>query len=225
MTDLPAPEASRLRRPSWTDARLVIGVLLVLVSTALGSLAVAHAGDTAPVYAARGVLVAGQAITASDVRRVDVRLGDGGAAYLSAADDLPPDAFVLREVREGELVPASAVGSRADVAHQPVTLPVEATSAGSLTAGSVVDVYVNRPDPDGVASVGATAYAGPDRVLEAVSVLRVSGDDGVLGSGATTRAVQVFVPRDAVADLVADVDAGSKITLVPVPGSPLGEPR
>ena len=56
-------------------------------------------------------------------------------------------------------------------------------------------------------------------------MLRVSGDDGVLGSGATTRSVQVFVPRDAVAELVADVDAGSKITLVPVPGSPLGEPR
>ncbi len=225
MTDLPAPAASRLRRPSWTDARLLIGVLLVLASTALGSFAVAHAGDTVPVYAARGGLVAGQHLTSGDVHRVDVRLGDGDAAYLSAATELPADAYVLREVRGGELVPASAVGTRAEVGLQPVTLAVEATSAAALTGGSVVDVYVNRPDPAGVASVGATAYAGPDRVLEGVGVLRVSGDEGVLGSGSATRAVQVYVPTDAVADLVSDVDIGSKITLVPVPGSPLGEPR
>ena len=33
-----------------------------------------------------------------------------------------------------------------------------------------------------------------------------------------TRAVHVMVPRDEVQGLVADVDAGARITLVPVPG-------
>ena len=162
MTDLPAPEASRLRRPSWTDARLVIGVLLVLVSTALGSLAVAHAGDTAPVYAARGVLVAGQAITASDVRRVDVRLGDGGAAYLSAADDLPPDAFVLREVRAGELIPASAVGSRADVALQPVDPPGRG-HLGRLAHGRVGRRRLRQPAGPGRPSRASAPRRMPAR--------------------------------------------------------------
>ena len=62
-------------------------------------------------------------------------------------------------------------------------------------------------------------YAGPEKTLEAVSVVKVSGDEGVLGGAAQTRAVQVMVPRDAVRDLVADVDVGARITLVPVPGT------
>jgi hypothetical protein len=224
MTDLPMPTATRLQRPSWRDSRLVIGVLLVLVSTVLGSVALARADDTVPVYAARSVLVAGQPLTPADVARVDVRLGPAATAYLSAASDLAADGYVLREVRPGELIPASAVGSQAQVDVQPVTLLVDATSATVLRTGSVVDVYVNRPDPDGVAGVGATAYAGPERTLDGVAVLRVGGEDGVLGSTAQTRSVQVLVPRDKVPQLVAHVDGRAKITLVPVPGSTLGAP-
>ena len=37
MSDLPTPTASRLRSPSWRDSRLLVGVLLVLVSTVLPS--------------------------------------------------------------------------------------------------------------------------------------------------------------------------------------------
>ena len=48
--------------------------------------------------------------------------------------------------------------------------------------------------------------------------MRVAGEDAVLGGSAETRAVHVMVPRDAVRDLVADVDLGARITLVPVPG-------
>ena len=37
MTALAAPIAGRLRRPSWKDTRLVVGLLLVLLATALKS--------------------------------------------------------------------------------------------------------------------------------------------------------------------------------------------
>jgi len=224
MTDPTTPTATRLHRPSWRDGRLVVGVLLVLVSTVLGSVALARADDTVPVFAARSVLVAGQRLTPADVGRVDVRLAGSTAAYLSARTSLPPGAVLLRDVRPGELIPASAVGTQDDAAVQPVALLVDATSAAVLTTGSVVDVYVNRPDPEGVAAAGATAYAGPVRSVEAVTVLRVSGDDGVLGSRSATRSVQVLLPRDRVGELVGDVDGGARITLVPVPGSPLGTP-
>jgi hypothetical protein len=60
-------------------------------------------------------------------------------------------------------------------------------------------------------------------VLEAVSVVRVASEDAVLGGATETRAVHVMVPRDAVRDVVADVDLGARITLVPVPGgAPVG---
>lgn len=216
MSDLPTPTASRLRTPSWRDSRLVVGVLLVLVSTVLGSVVVARADDKVPVYAARGDLVPGQRITEADVVRVDVLLGDGAARYLPADRPLGADTWSLRALHPGELIPVSGVGPAADVEVQQVALLVDATSAAAISAGSVVDVYVNRPEKG--ATVGVQTFAGPERALEAVSVVRVASEDAVLGGSAETRAVHVMVPRDAVRDVVADVDLGARITLVPVPG-------
>ena len=43
MTDLPAPTATRLTRARWLDARLLIGLLLVLLSVVIGAKVVADA--------------------------------------------------------------------------------------------------------------------------------------------------------------------------------------
>ena len=217
MSDLPTPTATRLRAPSWRDSRLLVGVVLVLVSTVGGAVVVARADDRVPVYAAAGQVAPGQRLTPGDVTVVEAQIGDGAAAYLSADRPLPSDAFALREVRPGELIPVGSIGPAAQVGVQQVALLVDATSAGALASGSVVDVYVNRPE-EGTTGVGVPRYKGPERVLEGVSVVRVAGDDAVLGGATETRAVHVMVPRDAVRDLVADVDAGARITLVPVPG-------
>ncbi|GGL28656.1 SAF domain-containing protein [Phycicoccus endophyticus] len=219
MSDLPTPTASRLRAPSWRDSRLLVGVLLVLVSTALGGLVLAHADDTVPVYAAARAWTPGQRLTAEDVAVVRVRLGSGAADYLAADVPLPEARYALRELRAGELVPSSGVGSAQDVGVQQLALQVEATSAGVLARGALVDVYVNRPR-QGSAGVGSTRYAGPERVLQRVSVAGVAEADAVLAGAEQTRAVRVMVPSDAVPGLVGDVDAGSRITLVPVPGGP-----
>ncbi len=216
MSDLPTPTASRVRAPSWRDSRLLVGVLLVLVSTVAGSFVVARADDRVPVYAAKGDLAPGQRLTEADVVRVEVLLGDGSARYLPADRAIPTDTWSLRSLRPGELIPATGVGSAADVGVQQVALLVDATSAAAIASGSVVDVYVNRPKEG--TTVGLPTFAGPERVLEAVSVVRVAGEDSVLGASAETRAVHVMVPRDAVRDIVADVDLGARITLVPVPG-------
>jgi hypothetical protein len=206
-----------LRAPSWRDSRLLVGLLLVLVSTVRGSVVVARADDRVPVYAAKGVLAPGQKLTEADVVRVDVLLGDGAAGYLPADRPLGADTWSLRALRPGELIPVYGVGSATAVDVQQVALLVDATSAAALTAGSVVDVYVNRPKEG--ASVGLPTYVGPELALEGVSVVRVAGEDGVLGGSAQTRAVHVMVPRDSVREVVADVDLGARITLVPVPGA------
>ena len=93
MTDLPTTTASRLRPPSWRDSRLIIGVLLVLLSTVLGSVVVARADDRVPVYAAKGEVAPGQQLRAADVVRVDVLLGDGAVGYLPADGPLPDDTW------------------------------------------------------------------------------------------------------------------------------------
>lgn len=216
MTDLPTPSASRVRPPTWRDPRLVVGVLLVLLATVLGSVVVARADDRVPVWAAKGSVAPGQRLTEAELVRVDVLLGEGAAGYLPADTGLPEDIWALRELRAGELVPVTSVGGRERVTTQQVALLVDATSAAPLTRGSVVDVYVNRPTSG--ATVGTPTFHGPERTLEAVTVVRVAGEDAVLGGASATRAVHVMVPRDEVRELVADVDAGARITLVPVPG-------
>jgi hypothetical protein len=216
MTDLPTPEASRLRSPSWRDSRLVIGLLLVLFSAVAGSVVVARADDRVPVYAVVERVVPGQQVREGDVAVVDVQLGDASARYLAADRPFPDDSWALRELRPGELVPTDALGDAREVDVQPVALRVEATSAGALDAGAVVDVYVNRPAKGSTA--GAPTFAGPELVLERLSVMSLATEDAVLGGSAETRAVTIGVPRGSVKGIVADVDRGARITLVPVPG-------
>jgi hypothetical protein len=216
LSDLPTPVASRLRRPSWRDPRLVVGLLLVLAATVAGSVAVAAADDRTAMYAARSPLVPGQRLTVERLVRVDVQLGGHGAAYLSAEKPLPEGAFVLREVRAGELVPASALGDEGQVAVQPLTLLVDSQSAAPLVVGSLVDVYVNVPAREGA----DRTFAGPELALERVSVSGLPRAAGRFGSTAN-QAVQVMAPRERVRELIGQVDLGARVTVVPVPGSAL----
>lgn len=219
MADVPTPTASRLQKPSWKDTRLVIGVLLVLAAVVLGSLTVAAADNRVPMYAAVSPLVPGQPLAAERLTRVDVQLGEKGSGYLSAASPLPEGAYVMREVRPGELVPLSAIGGQGDVAVQPLTLVVDASSAAPLVVGSVVDVYVNPVAADGDAA--GRDFAGAELALEGVSVAGLPRSQGALGSSRADQAVQVMAPKGQIRDLIGQVDLGARVTLVPVPGSRL----
>ncbi len=217
MAELPRPTAARLRQPSWRDTRLVVGVVLVLLSMAIGAKVVAASDDTVPMYAAVASLVPGQPVTQRDVRRVDVQLGADRARYVVADHDIAPDTFALRDVRPGELLPTSALGTRADTNLKPVSVPVDSGAAAQIAAGSIVDVWVNAKDP----SSAAEKYGNPVKTLEAAPVSRVpeAGGNG-LGSASGKTAVQIMVPEAGVQALIAAIDQGAKITLVPVPGSP-----
>jgi hypothetical protein len=217
MAELPKPTATRLQRPSWRDSRLVVGVVLVLLSMTLGAKAIAAADDTVPMYAAAASLVPGQPVKQSDVRRVDVQLGADRRSYVAADHDIAPDTFALRDVRPGELLPTSALGTRDAIDLKPVSVPVDGGGARQLAAGSVVDVWINAKDP----SSTAEKYGKPVKTIEAAPVARtpdISG--GGLGSASGLTAVQIMVPEATVQALIAAIDQGAKITLVPVPGSP-----
>ena len=103
--DLPTPSASRLRRPSWRDPRLLLGLVIVAGSVALGSWAVSSAGRTVAVYAAAGALTPGEPVDPSGLRTVEVRLASGDGKYFLADRPLPEDLVALRVVGDGELVP------------------------------------------------------------------------------------------------------------------------
>ncbi|NYG07720.1 hypothetical protein BJ986_002207 [Phycicoccus badiiscoriae] len=220
MTDLSVPRATRLQTPGWRDARLVVGVMLVVTSAGLGSFVVAHADDRTPVYAARGPLVPGQRLGDDNLVRVDVQLGSDLSRYLGAAAELGPDRYVLREVGAGELVPAAAVGGKDQVGVQPLTLSIGAGSAAALRVGSRVDVYVNPADR-GAAAAGK-GFTGPELALAGVSVSSLPRTSGGLGGGAAgDRPIQVMAPTHQIKEIIGMVDLGARVTVVPVAGTSL----
>src|SRR4249919_977186 len=136
---LPAPEAARLRRPSWRDTRLLVGLLIVLGSVALGARVVATADDTAPVYAARVTLPAGTALSPAVLDVIKVRLGPAAGRYLSGIRPPPAGTVLLRTVTAGELVPASAMGRAEALRRRPVGIPVDGALPAGIAPGGLVD--------------------------------------------------------------------------------------
>jgi len=213
MAETGVPTARRLRRPSWTDARLVVGALLVLVSVVGGARVIAALDTTTPVYAAARPLLPGQQVEAEDVMSVDVRLADRLQHYLDGAQPIQPGTYVLRQVAAGELVPATSLGTARQARDKTVTVPVDPAAASTLAVGTVVDVWVSRRDP-GEAGV---RYLEPELVLEQAVVAAVPTDSGALGMGVGRAAVQVVVPSDQVGAVISSVDQEARVTLVPSP--------
>jgi hypothetical protein len=211
----PSPAARRVRRPSWRDPRLGVGLLLVAGSVALGSWVVADAGRGERFYAAAEALTPGETLTPATLVVVEARLGDAAAAYLRA--DAPPEegAVATRVVAEGELVPASAVGSVADVGVRPVGVPVDGPLGSAVTPGSAVDLWATTPPATGV-GVPATP-AEPRLVAGALVVAGVVEDDDLFSAGART-VVEVLVPDAELPAVLAAVAGDAAITLVPVAG-------
>lgn len=209
---LPAPTAPRLRRPSWRDPRLLVGLLLVLAAVVLGSRVVAAADETAPYYAAAVALTPGEELDAADVQVVRARLPDARGPHLSATGDLPSGLVAVRPVSAGELLTRDDLGSARDVLTQPVGVPVDGALPRGLVEGARVDVWVSAPDP-----TQAGAFVEPQRVVDAALVAEVAQDTGALGTGGGTT-VQVLLEQDALQQVLGALANGADVALVLVPG-------
>lgn len=205
--------ARRLQVPGWRDARLLVGLLLVLLSVAGGARLVTAMDDTSPVYAAARPLLPGEPVGADDLVPVRVRMGDPIQHYVDASQPVQPGTYVLRQVEPGELVPSASLGSATQATDKTVTVPVDPAAAGTLAVGDVVDVWVSRRDPE---STGV-AFLEPELLLEQAVVATVPSSGGALGVGVGRAAVQVVVPADQVGAVIASVDQEGRITLVPAP--------
>ena len=215
--ELPKPAASRLQRPSWRDSRLVAGVLLVLLAAIGGGAAMRHYDRSLEVLQAAHPLVPGQPLRASDVHAVKVRIDRAGATYLSADGPLP-EGQVLREVRAGELVPRSAVGSAASVHVNAVAIPVDSAQSATLVRGSVVDIWVSRKKTE---EAGRDSYDAPTRILQRAVVARVPSAGGGFSVAADSGAVHVLVPDRNIAEVLAAIHQEAKVDLGPAARSAL----
>lgn len=212
MPDLPTPTASRLPRARWLDARLLTGVLLVLLSVAVGAKVFADADERVQVWSVTRDLGADTPLTGDDVESAAVRLDAAAGRYLAASEDV--EGLVLnRSVGRGELLPASAVGRPGLLDQRRVVIEVDRFGVAGLARGRVVDLYVVR------ASASGESAAPPELVLAGVTVGEdVRSGDGAFGGSGAKAGVTLLVDEADVPDVIGAVANGS-VYVVQVPGS------
>lgn len=201
------PGASTRRR-FWFDPRFAIGLGLVAASVTGVWWIVGSTDSSVAVYAARGPLFVGDRIDASDLVATRVRLESAGELYLTPRR-LPAEGLVVtRTVAAGELLPRSAVGTRAGASVTSVVVAVRGRLPGSLGPGSVVDVWAARE--------GEHGQFGPPSVLVAsASVVRLIEATGLIADS-SGQSVEVLVPKDTVAAVLQSIADQDAIALVPV---------
>lgn len=224
-TSEPSPQAARIPRARWLDARLLVGVGLVLASVVLGARVVSGADDTVGVWAARADLAAGDTVTPADLVEHRVRLDAGVDRYVAAGTALADGLVLTRPVAEGELLPARALADRdaADVRYVTVSVPRAELPAGAAK-GSRVDVWVAPSALD-----RATSEKTPGTstlLLGGAAVEGVQQDESAFGSGdGDVPVVLAITAAAAHGDLegtVAEIltaSRGGRLYLVGVPAS------
>lgn len=210
MSDLPAPSASRLPRARWLDARLLLGLLLVLMSVVLGAKVIAEADERVQVWSVTRDLGADTPLDRDDLRVTAVRLDEVAGRYVAATESL--DGLVLtRPVGKGELLPVSAVRRTADGDRRRVVIAVDRVGVAGLTKGHVVDLYAVRD------AAAGEPPPRPELVLSSVTVAEDvrSGGSG-FGGGGSTVGVALLVQRADVPEVI-DAVAHGTVYIVQVP--------
>ncbi|WP_227000790.1 CpaB family protein [Protaetiibacter intestinalis] len=206
--------ADPARRRRAFDPRLLIGLALVAVSVAGVVGIVTAVDDRTTVYAAASSLSPGDRIDRGDLVERAVSLDGADELYLTT-DELPAGGLVVvRPVRDGELLPKTAVGDAAGLRSTSLVLELAAPVSSTVRPGSTVDVWASPADEEG-RGFGAPAVLVPDAV-----VVRVVEEAGLVSSG-TGGAVEVLVPRSRVARILQAQADGDVLAVVPA-GLPLG---
>lgn len=193
-----SPPATRQRRTRWRDARLWLGVMLVVGSVLAGAKVLAAADDTTAVWQVVRDVPAGQPVLASDLRVTHVHFDETQAAaqYLSADALLTDGARASRDLRAGEMLAANAVSDDPSPLRRQLPLSVAPGSApADLRAGDHVEVWAVA---DSATASGGAQPAAPSLVLPDVAVL-----------SAGTSAAGVSGDRQVLVGLADDVDVGS----------------
>lgn len=189
------------------DPRLAIGLGLVIASAA-GVLAIVSAADeTVAVYAAAAPLTPGDRIAADDLDTRHVRLDDAETLYLVPGDIPGAGLVVTRAVAEGELVPASAIGSADSSRMTSVVLEVGWAFAASVQPTSLVDIWAAR-------AVQGGGFEPPTVLVSAANVVRLIESDS-LSAGAEATAIEVLVPKAKLARVLEALAGGDAISIVP----------
>lgn len=201
----------RLRKPSWKDPRLLVGLLLVLASVAAVTALVGNADQTTDVYAARVEIPIGGEVTSGDLTIVAVRLADLQSAYFRVADGVPENLMATTLLRAGELVPQASLGTADALDRKPIGLTIDDPLPTGTSAGSRVDVWVSLEDEDGT-------FEPPTQLLEAAEISELRVSESALGGGSGSTLVHVLVGDEQLPELLDALLNEARIAIVLNPG-------
>ncbi|MCC9203604.1 SAF domain-containing protein [Arthrobacter sp. zg-Y769] len=207
------PAAARLRKPSWRDPRLLLGILLVLGSVAGVVTLVDSADRTTEVYAAKRDIPPGTPVRAEDLHPIPVRLGNAEQLYLPVAAGIPENAVAGAALRAGELVAGSSLIEADSLDRKPVGLRVEDPLPASTDAGSRVDIWAAMPN-------ARNGFDEPEQLIEAAEISELTVTESALGASRSTELL-VLVDDSDLPLLLSALSNQAKITVVhnPSPGS------
>ena len=202
--------AARLKRPSWRDPRLLVGILLVLVSVAGVVFLVGSADRTTEVFAARDGIAGGERLTQDNVVRAKVRLGDTESQYITAESGLPEGVVAVQRIGENQLVPRASLGEVDELDRKPVAITIEETLPAQAVAGARVDVWVGQPD-------ARNGFSEPKLLLPGAEIAEVAAGSTALGSSKKT-VLMVLVEDSHMPALLGAQANGARISVVWNPG-------
>lgn len=205
-----ATAAARLKRPSWKDPRLLVGILLVLASIAGVISLVGSADRTTEVYAARDAIAVGETLTEDNVVRAKVRLGDTEQQYITVEAGLPEGAVAVQRIGKDQLVPRESLGRVDALDRKPVAVTVEEALPTQAVAGTRVDVWVALPD-------AKNGFSEPKLLLPSAEIAQITPASTTLGSSRSTM-LMVLVPDSQMPALLGAQANRAKISVVWNPG-------
>jgi hypothetical protein len=201
---------ARLKRPSWKDPRLLVGVLLVLASV-IGVISLVGSADkTTDVYAARDSIAVGEKLSQENVVLAKVRLGETEEHYLTLESGLPEGLVAVQRVGKNQLIPRDSLGKMDALDRKPVTVTIEESLPDQAVAGTRVDVWVALPD-------ARNGFSEPKLLLPGAEIAQVTPGSTALGSSRNTEVMVLLADNQMPALLGAQANK-AKISVVWNPG-------
>ena len=194
-----APLARRIERPSWVNARTLLGLTLFAIALFGGQRVLQAGSQTVPVWAAARDLSAGETLSIADLRVADVRLpSDLLDRYARSATSLE-GLVTTRAFGAGELIARRWVSAEEVPLGSAMTIPVtpEHAVGGDLRPGDLVDVYATFNAAD--------LRARTELVVQGAEVLEIVSAGGLVVSDDSMVGVTVAIDPDAAGALAGAI--------------------
>lgn len=203
---LTPPAPTRPRR--HLDARLLVGLVLVVASIAAVVGIVAASDEGEDVLVAPRLMTAGEILTLDDLEVRRVALGIEGHGYLTASDVPEAGVVVARTVGAGELIPRAAVGDSRSPRSTTVVVSLSTALGATVRPGDSLDLW-SAPALD------AGRFGAPSVIASGAQLVRSVADEGLV-TATSAGHIELLVPRRDIARILGALANGDALSAIPV---------